>query len=207
MVRLTHPSHEAEGQLSAGEHHPIDDGLAHKWLTEGVPDRSFPESGMEPVPSMRLIEQELVLNGIPERNLATALIRFGREGYQFVMHAMQKNVQFLAKRIEEIGRFEVIGAGEERLPLVAFQLAGDLPYDEFDIAWQVAAERGWMLPAYTMPPNAEQVKMLRALVKLNLTHALVATLADDLAAACETLDKKGGLSEHERKRVKTNVGY
>ncbi len=136
-----------------------------------------------------------------------ALIRFGREGYGFVMGAMQKNAEFLAKRIEEIGRFRVIGAGEERLPLVAFQLAGDEPFDEFDIAFQVAAERGWMLPAYTMPPNAEQVKMLRALVKLNLTHSLVSTLADDIAAACETLEKKGGVSESERKRVKTNVGY
>ncbi len=136
-----------------------------------------------------------------------ALIRFGRPGYEFVMGAMQENAEFLAKRIGEIGQFEIIGAGEERLPLVAFQLGADAPYDEFDIAWQVAAERGWMLPAYTMPPNADHVKMLRALVKLNLTHALVATLADDIAAACETLEKKGGLSEHERKRVKTNVGY
>ncbi len=135
------------------------------------------------------------------------LIRFGHEGYEFVMRAMQKNAEFLAKRIGEIGPFEIIGAGEERLPLVAFQLGADAPYDEFDIAWQVAAERGWMLPAYTMPPNAEHVKMLRALVKLDLTHALVATLAEDIAAACETLEKKGGLSEHERKRVKTNTGY
>ena len=136
-----------------------------------------------------------------------ALIRFGREGYRFVMTAMQKNAEFLAKRIEELGRFKVIGAGEERLPLVAFQLAGDEPYDEFDIAFQVAAERGWMLPAYTMPPNAEHVKMMRALVKINLTHALVSTLADDIAAACETLEKKGGVSETERKRVKSNIGY
>jgi glutamate decarboxylase len=64
-----------------------------------------------------------------------------------------------------------------------------------------------MLPAYTMPPNADHVKMLRALVKLNLTHALVATLADDIAAACETLEKKGGAHESERKRVKSNTGY
>ena len=64
-----------------------------------------------------------------------------------------------------------------------------------------------MLPAYTMPPDADHVKMLRALVKLNLTHALVATLADDIAQACETLEKKGGAHEVERKRVKTNVGY
>ena len=64
-----------------------------------------------------------------------------------------------------------------------------------------------MLPAYTMPPNAEHVKMLRALVKLNLSHALVHTLADDIAEACETLEKKGGASEKERKLIKTGVGY
>ncbi len=135
------------------------------------------------------------------------LIRLGRDGYAFVMRAMQTNARFLADRIREIGRFEIIGGGDDRLPLVAFNFAEDAPYDEFDIAWQVAAERGWMLPAYTMPPNADKVKMLRALVKLNLTHALVGTLADDIANACETLDKKGGLSESERKRVKTNTGF
>ena len=135
------------------------------------------------------------------------LIRFGREGYEFVIGAMQANARFLADRIREIGRFEVIGADDDRLPLVAFNFAEETSYDEFDIAWQVAAERGWMLPAYTMPPNADHVKMLRALVKLNLTHALVNTLADDIANACETLDKKGGVSESERKRVKTNTGF
>ena len=55
------------------------------------------------------------------------------------------------------------------------------------------------LPAY--------VKMLRALVKLNLTRPLVSTLADDIAGACETLAKKGGASKAEREQVKTGVGY
>jgi glutamate decarboxylase len=136
-----------------------------------------------------------------------SLIRFGRSGYEFIMRAMQINARFLADRISEIGPFKVVGAGEEQLPLVAFQIAEDVPYDEFDIAWQVAAERGWMLPAYTMPPNAQKEKMLRALVKLNLTRNLVNTLADDIAAACDTLDKKGRVSADERKRVKTGVGY
>ena len=134
-------------------------------------------------------------------------VRFGHGGYTEVMSVMQENAQFLADRLIEIGKFELIGQGDEQLPLVAFRLAEERGYDEFDIAWQVAAERGWMLPAYTMPPNAERVKMLRALVKLNLSHALVATLADDIAAACDTLEKKGGASAEERQRVKTGVGY
>ena len=39
-----------------------------------------------------------------------------------------------------------------------------------------------MVPAYTLPPNAEHVKIMRALVKLTLGHSLATTLADDIAA-------------------------
>jgi glutamate decarboxylase len=136
-----------------------------------------------------------------------ALIRYGRAGFTRIMEIMQANARFLAEKIEGIGPFQVIGADKDQLPLVAFNLSEEVPYDEFDIAWQVAAERGWMLPAYTMPPQADHVTMLRALVKLNLPHSLVHTLADDIAAACETLEKKGGASDTERAQVKTNVGF
>jgi glutamate decarboxylase len=64
-----------------------------------------------------------------------------------------------------------------------------------------------MLPAYTMPPDAQEVNMMRALVKLNLSHSLVETLGDDIAEACATLEKKGGAHESERAQVKTGTGY
>ncbi len=70
--------------------------------------------------------------------------------------------------------------GAEQLPLVAFQLADGHEYDEFDVASQLAAERGWMVPAYTLPPNAQHVTIMRALVKLTLGHTLATTLADDI---------------------------
>jgi len=134
-------------------------------------------------------------------------VRFGKAGYQWAMQAMQANAESLARDIDAIGKFQIIGAGEETLPLVAFNLAEEHPYDEFDIAFQLAAERGWMVPAYTMPPNAQDVKMMRALVKLTLNRSLVDTLADDLTAAISTLEKKGAVSESERKRVKTSVTH
>ena len=91
---------------------------------------------------------------------------------------MQENAESLGRATSRsIGKFQIIGAGEETLPLVAFNLAEEQPYDEFDIAFQLAAERGWMVPAYTMPPNAQDVKMMRALVKLTLSRSLVDTLA------------------------------
>jgi glutamate decarboxylase len=135
------------------------------------------------------------------------LIRFGKAGYRWAMEVMQQNAESLAADIEALGPFQIIGAGEERLPLVAFNLAEEKPYDEFDIAFQLGAERGWMVPAYTMPPNAQDVKMLRALVKLTLNRSLVDTLDDDLASALDTLDKKGPVSESERAKVQTNVSH
>jgi glutamate decarboxylase len=135
-------------------------------------------------------------------------IRFGHEGYRYIMETMKANAAALAEAIVATGLFTLVGAEEsEQLPLVAFQLAEDRGYDEFDVAAQLAAERGWMVPAYTLPPNAQHVTIMRALVKQTLGHALVTTLAADIAEACATLDKKGGLHEIDRRRVKTGVGY
>jgi glutamate decarboxylase len=134
-------------------------------------------------------------------------VRFGKAGYRRIMEIMQQNAEDLADDIRAIGKFQIVGEGEETLPLVAFNLAEEHPYDEFDIAFQLAAERGWMVPAYTMPPEAENVKMMRALVKLNLSRSLADRLGDDIAAAISTLEKKGPVSDTERRRVKTSVTH
>jgi glutamate decarboxylase len=134
-------------------------------------------------------------------------VRFGREGYAYIMQTMQQNTRALADKLKAGGNFELIGDGEEQLPLVAFKLAEEKDYDEFDVAWQLSAERGWMVPAYTLPPNAEDVKIMRALVKLTLSREQVDRLADDIAQACATLDKKGATHPSERKQVKTGTGY
>src|SRR3989440_89021 len=135
-------------------------------------------------------------------------VRFGHDGYRYIMETMQANARALAERIAGIGEFELIGGeDDEQLPMVAFQLAGEHNYDEFDVAAQLASERGWMVPAYTLPPNADHVKIMRALVKLTLSHTLASTLADDIAQACETLSQKGGLHERERRRAHTATGY
>jgi glutamate decarboxylase len=135
------------------------------------------------------------------------LIRYGRPGYEYVIGMMKRNTQALAEQLSATGDFELISPDEEQLPLVAFRLAEERPYDEFDIAWQLAAERGWMVPAYTLPPNAERVKLLRALVKETLSRGQLDALVDDIRQACATLDKKGGVAESERKQVKTGTGY
>jgi len=134
-------------------------------------------------------------------------VRLGRKGYTYVMKAMETNAKALAEKLEESGNFELIGADKEQLPLVAFKLVEGKSYDEFDVSWQLSAERGWMLPAYTMPPKAEEVKVLRALVKQTLSREQVDRLAGDLQTACETLDAKGGAHPSERHKMKASPGY
>ena len=135
------------------------------------------------------------------------LCRFGREGYTEIMRAMALNAQFLGDAIAETGRFVPVGTGP-RLPLVCFRLAdGERDYDEFDVASQLAAERGWMVPAYTLPPDAEDVTVMRALVKENVGHAAAALLVSDLGTALETLDRKGGVHGSERDRGRRGPGY
>ncbi|WP_394252100.1 glutamate decarboxylase [Arthrobacter pityocampae] len=134
-------------------------------------------------------------------------VRYGRAGYTYIMQNMQTNARVLAEKLAAMGRFQIIGAGEEQLPLVAFRLAEDTGYDEFDIAWQLSAERGWMVPAYTLPPNAQDVTIMRALVKETMSREQVDTLARDIDEACATLAKKGGAHESERNRILTGPGH
>jgi glutamate decarboxylase len=135
------------------------------------------------------------------------LVRYGRPGYTYIMRNMQENARVLADKLEAMGRFEVIGQDEEQLPLVAFRLAADEGYDEFDIAWQLSAERGWMVPAYTLPPDAQDVTIMRALVKETLSREHVDTLARDIEEACATLARKGGAHESERRKIVVGPGH
>ncbi|MFJ5933914.1 glutamate decarboxylase [Streptomyces sp. NPDC093071] len=134
-------------------------------------------------------------------------VRLGRQGYTYVMRMMQENARVLADNLRSSGRFEVIGSDLEQLPLVAFRLAEKHSYDESDIAWQLSAERGWMVPAYTLPPNAERVKIMRALVKETLSREHIDRLSQDITDACRTLDDKGTTHDAERARVKRGTGY
>jgi glutamate decarboxylase len=134
--------------------------------------------------------------------------RLGHDGYRYVMETLQFNAQALAAEIAATGDFEIVrGEHDQQLPLVAFKLAGEHAYDEFDVAAQLSAERGWMVPAYTLPPQAEHVKIMRVLVKESLGHSLTTVLGADIAQACTTLGVKGPLHESDRKRVKTNTGF
>src|SRR5918995_1055044 len=51
--------------------HHLDQRFGNRFLLEGAPDNELPKHAMPAVEAMRLIGEEMVLDGIPGRNLAT----------------------------------------------------------------------------------------------------------------------------------------
>ncbi len=61
----------AEHLISALADHGFMGKFGSRLVPQGPPDGHVPEQGMPAVDAMRLVGEELVLDGIPERNLAT----------------------------------------------------------------------------------------------------------------------------------------
>jgi glutamate decarboxylase len=80
----------------------------------------------------------------------------------------------------------------QRIPVVALTLNKRVKnFNEFDVSGKVR-ERGWVLSAYAMPPDAQEVNSLRIVVRPHLNHTLMDTLANDIIKACQYLEQHGG---------------
>lgn len=76
------------------------------------------------------------------------------------------------------------------LPLVAFRLKNDENrlFDEFAIA-HVLRERGWVIPAYTMAPHSNKLKMMRVVLREDFSMNRCGVLIEDFKAALKTLEE------------------
>jgi glutamate decarboxylase len=64
-------------------------------------------------------------------------------------------------------------------------------YNEFDVSNKVR-EKGWILSAYSMPPDAQEINSLRIVVRPHLNRDVCEILANDIQEACEYLEQHGG---------------
>jgi glutamate decarboxylase len=117
-------------------------------------------------------------------------IRLGWEGYRDVMTALGITARWIAGEIEKLGAFELLGNGHD-LPVVCFRLTGDHPFTVFDLS-DLLRERGWIVPAYKMAPDAEDVAVLRVVVREGLSADMAAELVADVKAALGHLAAHGG---------------
>jgi glutamate decarboxylase len=118
-------------------------------------------------------------------------LRLGREGYTSIVRHAVNNAERLREKLVESGYFEIMNK-TQRIPVVALTLKPKFKnFNEFDVSAQVR-QRGWVLSAYSMPPNAESVRSLRVVVRPHLNTDAIDILANDIIKACQFLEKNGG---------------
>ena len=113
-------------------------------------------------------------------------LRLGRGGYTQVMRTLSDTAQLLSEQLKASKHFDVITDGSQ-IPVVAFKLSGDFGYTEYDVSAGLRTY-GWQVPAYTMPTGAEDVTVLRVVVREGFSADLARSLWEDLRAVLGHLD-------------------
>jgi glutamate decarboxylase len=118
-------------------------------------------------------------------------LRLGFDGYRRVMQHTLNNAIMLRKLLVDSGYFTIMNE-TQRIPVVAVTLDSKVKnFNEFDVSNKVR-EKGWVLSAYSMPPDAEEVMSLRVVVRPHINHNVACTLGRDIISACKYLEQHGG---------------
>jgi len=129
-----------------------------------------------------------------------AFLRLGRAGYEEIVATMLSNAQALAAKLGAIEGLELLTDGSA-FPIVVLR-ASDPQALDLTLVSQHLRLRGWIVPAYTLPPKAEHITVLRMVVKENFSRDMIDMLVHDLAPAVHALSSgTAGLQPRPRHRL------
>jgi glutamate decarboxylase len=108
---------------------------------------------------------------------------------------------YLAKEIAKLGPFKIIYGGTGGLPAVCWTLVEGTKhgFTLYDFADRLR-NRGWQVPAYSMPPNRSDMVVQRILVRHGFSRDLGELLLDDFRRTLEYFGQHPAstpLTEHE----------
>jgi glutamate decarboxylase len=102
------------------------------------------------------------------------------------MENCQENAMVLKEGLEKTGRFNIVSKNNG-VPLVAFSLKDSSRHNEFEIS-DFLRRFGWIVPAYTMPPDAQHVTVLRVVIREDFSRTLAERLVLDIEKVLHELD-------------------
>ena len=119
-------------------------------------------------------------------------LRLGREGYRKVHQSCYDTAMYLAQEIAGMGPFDVLYDGDPSagIPCTSWKLKEgvDHGFTLFDLADRLRT-RGWLVPAYTMPADRQDMAVQRILVKQGFSRDLADLLMDDYRDALAHFDR------------------
>jgi glutamate decarboxylase len=115
------------------------------------------------------------------------LIRLGFEGYREIQQACRETALYMSSAVGAMGPYELLSDGSE-LPVFFFRLKPDVTnYTVYDVSAKMR-ERGWQVPAYSLPDNLTDLSGLRVVVRNGFGHDMAELFLEDLARATEFLE-------------------
>jgi glutamate decarboxylase len=108
-------------------------------------------------------------------------IHLGRHGYRHRMQALEAIACHLADGIAAITPLRLVSHPRGQLPVFCVELGPELRHWSVYHLADKLRERGWLVPAYTLPPDQQQRSVLRFVVRSGFTRPL----ADELLADIE----------------------
>jgi len=115
-------------------------------------------------------------------------LRLGHQGYTTVMEALKINADYIREQLVATNQFDIV-SDDHSLPLIAWTVKPEVEYTAFELSDKLR-QRGWTVPAYTMPENAQHVTCLRVVVREGMSRDMAESLVRDMLWATEELEKK-----------------
>jgi glutamate decarboxylase len=108
-------------------------------------------------------------------------LRLGKEGYRDIQNGCYALGRYLADKIAEFGPFRMIYSGEGGIPGLCWELKDPVSssFTLYDFADRLR-ERGWLVPAYSMPAHREDLVIQRILVRHGFTQAMADRLLEEM---------------------------
>ena len=114
-------------------------------------------------------------------------LRLGKHGYTKIMKNIMKNTKYLANAVQNLDNFELLDY-DAPFPVVAFTLKDKSKYNVYQIS-SLLKMKEWVVPAYTLPPNVENMEVLRIVVKENFDRGMINNFIEDLIDVIEELER------------------
>lgn len=113
--------------------------------------------------------------------------------------ASQAVAHFLSKAILDMGPFELFTDGSD-IPVFAWRLKEGYTsnWNLYDLSRQLRTF-GWQVPAYPLPPDIEEVTIMRIAVRNGISMDLAQLFLMNLKQAVSYLDSMDGPIPHDTK--------
>jgi glutamate decarboxylase len=114
----------------------------------------------------------------------------GKEGYREIQTECRALGRYLAEKIAAFAPFKIIYDGEGGIPGLCWELSdpASANFTLYDFADRLR-ERGWLVPAYSMPPNREDLVIQRILIRHGFTRPMADELLTEMQKTLDHFDK------------------